>query len=134
MKRSLLISGAVSLFAVLLIAFFRGLAPGCGAAEALSALCDGTFAVGAVLLGVGILSWVGQSGFFDIYSYGARAAWNRLTPFVKGREATPRYYDYKVKRDTERKPTMKIPLIIGLVMLLISLALLFVYSRVGGNV
>ena len=134
MKRSLLICAAVSLLAVLLIALIRGLAPGCSAAEALSALCDGTFAVGAVLMGVGILSWVGQSGFFDIYSYGTRAAWNRLTPFVKGREATPRYYDYKVKRDAERKPPMKIPLIIGTGMLLLSLILLFVYSRVNGNV
>ncbi|MBR4503301.1 MAG: DUF3899 domain-containing protein [Clostridia bacterium] len=134
MKRSLLIAGAVSLLAVFLIAFFRGLAPGCDAAGALSALCDGTFAVGAVLLGAGILSWVGQSGFFDIYSYGARAAWNRLTPFVKGREATPRYYDYKVKKDTERKPPMKAPLIIGLVLLFLSGLLLFFYSRVSGNV
>ncbi len=133
MKRSLLICAAFSFLAVFLIALFRGLAPGCGSAEALSALCDGTFAVGAVLLGVGILSWVGQSGFFDIYSYGTRAAWNRLTPFVKGREATPRYYDYKVKKDAERKPPMKIPLIIGLVMLLLSLVLLFAYSSVSGN-
>ena len=133
MKRSLLICAAVSILAVLLIAFFRGFAPGCSAAESLSALCDGTFAVGVILLGVGILSWVGQSGFFDIYSYGTRAAWNRLTPFVKGREATPRYYDYKVKRDAERKPPMKIPLIIGLVMLLLSLLLLFVYQGADGN-
>ncbi len=128
MKRSYLITAGAALFAALLIAFFRGFSPGNVACEAFAGLCDGFFAVGAVLVCAGIFSWIGRSGFYDIFSYGARTAWNRLTPFIKREETPSTYYDYKVRKEEKRKPVMKVSLVLGLVFLLLSVVFLIAYN------
>ena len=127
MTRRFVLTGGISLAAALGVSFARGLGTGTPA-EALAALSDGCFAVGAVMLGMGILLRISETGFFDIFSYGLGDFWARLT--LRGAKKEPiAFYDYKQLKATKRSSVWRTPLGVGLILMALSCAALFAWYR-----
>lgn len=85
------------------------------------AYIDSTFISGVVLLCVSGLSFVGNQGTYDIFSY----SFGKI--FKKVKEAN--YYDYVDHKNLERKKKVLSPLsylFVGLFVIIISLVLLFI--------
>ena len=116
MRRHYLITGAAGLTAAAAIAWGRGLKAGADPGSVFMALCDGCFVVGILLVCMGVLLWVGSTGFFDMLSYGLQKLWQRMSAFARGREEQT-YYDYKTSRDRRRSRAHRVPLLIGAVFL-----------------
>lgn len=85
------------------------------------AYIDSTFISGIVLLCISGLSFVGNQGTYDIFSY----SFGKM--FKKVKEAN--YYDYVDNKNLERKKRVYTPLsylFVGLFTIIVSLILLFV--------
>lgn len=81
------------------------------------AISDGLMIMGVVYAGVGLLTWVASTGFFDMLSYGFASLWVMFTPF-KNPKNHPRFYDYKQARQEKRKSPRLVVLYVGLGFLL----------------
>lgn len=85
------------------------------------AYIDSTFISGIVLLCISGLSFVGNQGTYDIFSY----SFGKM--FKKVKEAN--YYDYVDNKNLERKKKVYTPLsylFVGLFVIIVSLVLLFI--------
>lgn len=102
---------------------FRLDAPGYEKAGCLS---DAFFAAGAVIAGLGVLTWIGNVGFFDIMSFGVHNLVEQI-PFVHRGEQFENYYDYKQKKDENRKGTRHHLLIVGAFFLVLAILCLGLY-------
>ena len=91
------VSISVGLIVSFLIAIWRGLFSSVDANDVFSALVDGTFVVGILLTGVGLLILVMNTGTLDIIGFGFRSVLYLFTPFGNFRERQD-YYDYKQKK------------------------------------
>ena len=104
----------------------RGLRPGLP----LPLLCrygsDGCFVTAIILCGIGALTLISSTGFFDIFSYGIGTLWHHISSLWKGYEHV-RYYDYKAMRAEHRGKSLPFMLMIGLTFLAVSVLLLFLY-------
>ena len=89
-------------------------------------LSDGCFVTGMLLLGAGALTWIGGSGFFDIFGYGVRSLPMLFTPF-KGPKRYATYYDYKEAKARRRGGPLYFLLICGAVFLLAAAVCLGMY-------
>ena len=118
-----LINGVVALVIALLIAFGRGLSTAQRAAENFSDLSDGFFVAGGMMIGVGLLSLIATTGFFDIFSYGMKTLVSHFKP-SSYMEDTGKYYDYKMARAEKRKKPLRASLYVGLACIALSLACL----------
>lgn len=120
------IQGGGALAASLAVAAYRGLFSG-GAEAVWSALCDGCFVVGLLLVCLWALSFCAGQGMFDIFGYGVKSLKVLFTPFGKP-ETHQRYYDYKEEKAARRgKPSTRL-LAIGLTLLAAALLFLALYS------
>ena len=95
---------------------------------------DGTGIPGAILLGVGILCWVGRLGTFDSMSYG----FSQMFTSMFGRKAN-KFNDfnaYKDDKNTKRKSASHYYLVIMIVgaLFLIALGVLMIYKNAVYNV
>ena len=105
-----------------LIAKGRGLSSASAPAR-LIALSDGCFAAGLLEAGFGLLLFISQDGFFDIFSYAVRSVVVLFTPF-RTPEDLPSYADYRImRRERRRKPGTAL-LLTGIVFLAASAVLL----------
>lgn len=86
------------------------------------ALSDGFFIIGVLLGGVGCLTWISSTGFFDMLTYGFHSLKSMIMPFRAPKKPKP-FYDYKLEREERRKKPLNMPLILGVVY--IALALVF---------
>ena len=76
-------------------------------------LADSFFMPGVFFLGFSLLGWMSRLGAYDIFGYsinGLFSMWKKESYF----KATS-YYDYKQKKDAERKPANKQMLYVGLI-------------------
>ena len=86
------------------------------------ALADGFFVIGFLNFSFGVLIRISTTGFFDIFSYNAKAILNFFIPrFVQKDEGG--YYEYKARKAEKRKSgsIMRELIWIGLGLLLIAL-------------
>lgn len=84
---------------VVALSFFFGIYY--GTSRDYKALCDAFGVGGAVVLGMGIFSWINNLGFFDFASYGFASAFSALKKdFVKPYDDL---VDYKEKKAYKRK-------------------------------
>lgn len=88
-------------------------------AEILAALCDAFFVPGIIYLSVGVLLYVSNEGFFDIFAYGGHSLLLLFTPFRKP-ENQEHYYEYKQARAERRKQPKPVLLVIGAVFVLLA--------------
>lgn len=119
---------ACGMAAAVLIARSRGLSMDAGLAMNARYLSDGLFAAGLCMTGIGALTWVSTTGFFDIMGYGVKYGLRALIGiFGAHRSPTKSFYDYKVERDEKRGTPHYLLLLAGIVMIAVSAALLGVY-------
>ena len=123
-RRKNLIYAAATVVAVLAIAAIMGLFKAEGAKQMAKVFCDAFFATGVLFCGVGILSWIGKGGSFDIFSYSAKVVGYKFKPKAK----LDSYYDYKQEKEKKRKPWLKELAFCGAVGILLSVAVLVVYN------
>ena len=57
---------------------------------------------GVIYLMVGVIVWVSTTGFFDMLSYGLVRAGRMLVPFSNIKRNDETFYDYKMKKSSER--------------------------------
>ncbi len=124
-NRRPLIYAAASAVAVLLVASLMGVFKAPSTQELLRILCDAFFVVGVLLGGVGLLSWIGSNGFFDIFSYAVKVVVIKFRPKAK----LESYYDYKQNKDEERKPWLKGLLFCGGICIILACLVLVLYER-----
>lgn len=122
------LSAAVALVIALAVSFRQGLFEAASFREVCFALCDGFFIAGGLMCCVGGLSRIASTGFFDIFSYGARTIASHFVP-QKDEKGLPKYYDYKVAREEKRKKPLNSALMVGLVCLALSLVFMLLYWR-----
>ena len=112
-----------------LIARYQGL----NAANTLSLnaryLSDGCFVVGLMMTGVGLLTWVATTGFFDMMSYGVQYGVRALIGLFGGnrRPDNKNFYEYKLEKDEKRGKPVYAILLSGIAYILLSVVFLAVY-------
>ena len=122
---------AFEAFAVVMIARYQGL----GLAQELSMnarfLSDGCFVVGLMMTGVGALTWVSTTGFFDMLSYGVvygvRAVVGLFGGNRKPNDQT--FYEYKMAKDEKRGAAQFAILVSGIAWIVLSVVFLMGYYR-----
>lgn len=78
-------------------------------------LADSFFIPGALFVGIALIGWMSTKGAYDIFGYSIRgllSMWKKESYFKSNS-----YYDYKQKKDAERKPFNKQMLFVGLIFL-----------------
>jgi len=97
-------------------------------------LCDAFFISGFVIFGIGGLSLISTTGFFDILAYGLKSVWFLFIKITYKKGEMERYIDY-VQRKREAREQVKVanvPLYITLTgIFLIGVAaffLIFIYA------
>lgn len=81
--------------------------------EMVRVLSDSFLLPGALLLGIGALSWIGSKGQFDILSYGCSSLFGRFLPFDSVYRRHEKFYDYRVKKNERGRPVRKEYLLVG---------------------
>ena len=131
-NKKTLISIAVQLVIALAIAWmvasFQGFVPGGEAYLNCRYFSDGCFVSAVIFVGMGALLWISSTGFFDIFGYAMKSLLVLFSPLKKPGEH-PHYYEYKCEKDAKRqaKPITHTVLIVGVIVLLLSLACLALY-------
>lgn len=87
-------------------------------------LCDGFFVAGMMMTGIGVLTLIASTGFFDIFAYGMVTLLSHFIPRMGGGQ---KYYDYKMAREEGRKRPLRNMLYVGLVCIGLSLLFLWLY-------
>lgn len=83
--------------------------------------------VPAVLyIGISLLGWVGSKGTFDIFGYSIGGLFRlfRRDAYTKSGET---FYDYRARKNEERKPFNLSMLVVGLLFLFIALVLTVIF-------
>lgn len=120
---------AVETVAAGMIARYQGL----DATQSLSVnarfLSDGCFVVGLVMTGVGLLTWVSTTGFFDMLSYGVIYGVRAFVGLFGGNRKPndQTFYDYKTAKDEKRGAAQYAILVSGIVFIALSVGFLAIY-------
>ena len=95
---------AFEAFSAVMIARYQGL----DMAQTLSMnarfLSDGCFVVGLLMTGIGLMTWVATTGFFDMVSYGVKYGVRAFVGLFGGnrKPEDKTFYDYKMEQDEKR--------------------------------
>lgn len=108
------------------IARYRGAAPDLPFALNCRFFSDGFFFSGLIFTGIGALTMIAGTGFFDMFSYAFRSLLV-LFSWLRKPEDHVSYYDYKLERDAKRKKPLWTILITGLVCIALSVVCLLLY-------
>ena len=98
-----LIYATATLVAVFLISVLLGLFNAEENGGVVKVLSDAFFVTGVFEAGVGILTWAGKQGAYDIFGYAGTVILLKFRP----RKEIPKYYDYVQERSANRKPWLK---------------------------
>jgi len=115
----------------LLIARYQGFAIGKSFTLNARYLSDGCFVIGFLISGIGALTWISTTGFFDMMSYGVVYGVKALVGLFGGsrKPQNKDFYTYKLEKDEKRgKPIYSI-LICGLIFVALSAGFLWIYYR-----
>jgi hypothetical protein len=92
----------------------------------LKVIADSATIVAALYLGMTLLGWIGSKGTFDIFGYTVGGIF-RLFRKESYEKTGDTFYDYRKKKDENRKPFNWPMLAVGLLFLLISIAVTVVF-------
>jgi len=104
----------------------RGLFSDITAADKLSALCDGAFAAGVLLLCGGTLIWALQKGALDGLSFTLRQTYGRPWKLPKD-EKPEKYADYRARMSAKKSVDTRPLMLSGAVWLILSAITLAAY-------
>lgn len=130
-KNNLLLWGVYlssALVVFLLCATVRGLFTESEPLQIVRILADSFFIPGALFVGISLIGWMSTKGAYDIFGYsihGLLSLWKKESYFKSNS-----YYDYKQKKDEERKPMSKHMLYVGLIFLALGIAMTVVYLAI----
>ncbi len=125
------VQAGTGLLLAFLVMISRGLFEKGTVADKVMAVGDGFTVVAVLYLGVGALAWVSTTGFFDLFAYAAKKAAHALLPGMV-QDDVGRFYEYKVEKESKRKGFLEhFTLLLGVIFLLISIVLLFVWYQVS---
>lgn len=124
MKKSIkhLIYCAVTLTLVFVTAVLQGLFNPPGGMRVSVIICNAFFIIGVLMAGIGILSWAGSKGTYDIFSYAGKVILVKFKP----KEKMQSYYDYTQEKSKNRKAWLKELTVWGAICIAISALLIFV--------
>lgn len=124
MKKSVkhLIYAAVTLTLVFVTAVLQGLFNPPSGMRVSVIICNAFFIIGVLMAGIGILSWAGSKGTYDIFSYAGKVILVKFKP----KEKMQSYYDYTQEKNKNRKAWLKELTIWGAICIAISALLIFV--------
>jgi len=117
---------AIALAIALGVAVHQGFDLALGVAANCRYLSDGLFVAGVLFVGLGLLTWVSTTGFFDMFSFAVKRAAEMLMPWVKLKDR-PIFYEYKMEKEAKRKKPLTTILFTGVGLVLASLLCLFLY-------
>ena len=117
------ISGIIALAIALGVAVHQGFALSAALYLNFRYLSDGFFVAGVLFTGIGLLTWVSTTGFFDMFSFAIKRAAEFFIPrFLMPNAKTPKhFYDYKMAREEARKKPLTTLLFTGIALLAFSL-------------
>ena len=92
-------------------------------------LSDGCFVVGLMMTGVGLMTWVATTGFFDIMSYGVQYGVRALVGLFGGsrKPNNQNFYEYRTEREAKRGKPVYAILLSGIAFIALSLLFLMIY-------
>ena len=124
MKKSVkhLIYAAVTLTLVFVTAVLQGLFNPPSGMRVSVIICNAFFIIGVLMAGIGILSWAGSKGTYDIFSSAGKVILVKFKP----KEKMQSYYDYTQEKSKNRKAWLKELTIWGAICIAISALLIFV--------
>ncbi|MBQ3696943.1 MAG: DUF3899 domain-containing protein [Spirochaetales bacterium] len=124
MKKSVkhLIYCAVTLTLVFVTAVLQGLFNPPSGMRVSVIICNAFFIIGVLMAGIGILSWAGSKGTYDIFSYAGKVILVKFKP----KEKMQSYYDYTQEKNKNRKAWLKELTVWGAICIAISALLIFV--------
>lgn len=93
----------------------------------LKSLCDGCCIAAFVMIGIGLMTWASNTGFFDIFGYAAHSLLVLFTPLRKPQEHET-FVEYKERKDGDRKKPLVCMVVIGLIFAALAVLLLFLYN------
>ncbi len=100
-----MIQGAIGIVLSLLLTWYRYTGFEAGAQSIVRAASDGFCVVGFLYVAFAILKKISGTGFFDIFSYGAKEAVHFILPGMT--KENGRYYDYRLEKDAKRAERVK---------------------------
>ena len=136
-KKSTLITYGVQSVVALAIAYsvavVQGFTPEMEAMWWCRCFSDGLFVSALLFSGIGLMVWVTNTGFFDIFSYGFSSLLVLFTA-LRNPKDHKHYYEYKCEREAKRegKSWPKSMLFIGIACLALSMLLVVLYYQLGG--
>lgn len=92
-----------------------------GQNQVLWRLSDGLFVSGLLMTGLGALTWVSTTGFFDIFGFAFSSVLTLFSP-LRAPEKQKKFYEYKLEKEGKRKPGLLFILVAGLILLAAALA------------
>ena len=124
MKKSVkhLIYCAVTLTLVFVTAVLQGLFNPHSGMRVSVIICNAFFIIGVLMAGIGILSWAGSKGTYDIFSYAGKVILVKFKP----KEKMQSYYDYTQEKSKNHKAGLKELTVWGAICIAISALLIFV--------
>ena len=98
-------------------------------------LCDGFFAAGVLLMGMGGIKQIRNKGIFDVMGYGISSALHTAIPFTRPAEQLgqreERFEDYQARKSENRKPAGDL-LVSGAIFLGLAFVMLAIYLATEG--
>lgn len=100
--------------------------------DRLLCVCDGFSVSGLIFLCIGAMAWISGEGAFDMLGYAVRKGLHHIIPGKFGEDGET-FYDYKTKKQEQKKPSLpRSILITGAVNFVIGLLLIAVWYYVAG--
>lgn len=96
------------------------------AAAVYQILSDSTLATGVILFGVGLLTFCGNHGAFDMIGYGLKHGLARLIPGLGTRVGKKTYAEYREERE-DRKKSFGFLLLVGIFFLVLAVLFVILY-------
>ncbi len=96
--------------------------------EVIKYLADAFFVPAMLYIGFGLLMFAVNEGTLDILGYGFKSLLYLFTP-IKKKEAGG-YYEYRMKKKEERKPTPYYIIFVGLAFLAVSIVFTLLYKDI----
>lgn len=117
---------AFALAIALGVAMYQGFDLAAGIGMNCRHLSDGFFVAGVLFTGLGLLTWVSTTGFFDMFSFAIKRAAEMLMPWVRLKDR-PNFYEYKMEKEAKRKKPLTTILFTGVGLILASLVCLLLH-------
>lgn len=98
--------------------------------QILKILADCCTIPGTLYLGIALIGWIGSKGTFDIFGYSVGSLF-RLLRKEAYEQKQETFYDYRAKKDENRKPFDWLMLIVGASFIVLAIVLSIIYAAIA---